>query len=1114
MTVRPRTLIVVVLVVLLLTLGILAFPLLYDPAGVKQFLLGQVEQQLGRKIEVGRTRLEVFPRIRLELTDVVIRDLDPSQVFFTADRLDLVLRAYSLLRQQVVGKRLLLERPRLKLRRDAEGRWNFSGSPEQAGESLGDPLGLLLRIRDSTITDGQVVLIDEFRPDGPRSMNIDGLHAKLEVGPRGTQADLELRGMIATGAQPSTFMLAGRIAERAPTVRISSEEGGHLPALTFDGAAEANQLDIRQLADFFGPRPVPARVHGVLNVHGQISIAPGIIGYDMVLSKMKAEVERLSITGQASVSGLMAAQPTFSLTFSSSQISLDELLTRFPIQWLPATIQTALIERELAGSVEVVTATVTGSTTPQPRFSLTGEFQVRDGRMVVGQDRTLIQQLSGTVFVEPDRVRVAELSGSYGPMRITAGKALVSPLEVDPWLELEVRGELGAADLVATLAKGIKVPPIARGFAELSDVKGQSQIALSIGGSLKDPDQLRINRAEVLAQDVWLRTPRLKERIVDLNGRFLYSKTGVEFDKLGGRLGRTMFEIGGGISFGQPSLYQDFTVRARGEIAQILQMFELELPAALAWQGMASGSGILTGPVDSPRLKSVVDLRETDFSVPDWVHKPAGTSASIEFEGALGPDAGAAVDRLELVLPPFRLAAKGKVRWANGFAVDAALVSGPVSLAGLPQGMTVGPFKDGIIEVSLDVKGKGADWRAWQTNGWVALTDGLVAPKGVEHTLTDLYLRLKIMRSVADIKRLAFKIKESDVRLAGIVRNWTRSPLFNLEIESAQLDLDLLIPKGRRSPIRDFLELLAESSRVMAAVSIDRGVYKTLTFTGLTCRLNIKNGALDVDRISADTEDGHLAGRLVVALPRDKTAEVDVSYRVSGLPVEKLIEITGTESRMIVGSLSASGTFRGNDGDPLGFVHSLDGKSEFLLENGHIRKGTIVPKIITILNLPTLLQGKVDLNKDGFPFDRIIGSFSLSNGILTEDNLVIDSPVMKMSAAGNYDIADDHVNAVVVVSPFGSYSQLLKSIPLFGKLFKGEREGTALFEVKGSLRDPDVTYMPLRSFAKGMTGLAQLAFDVLRNTLMLPKEIVSPSDEPSDAGRHGKNDDRPEPRLP
>jgi hypothetical protein len=92
----------------------------------------------------------------------------------------------------------------------------------------------------------------------------------------------------------------------------------------------------------------------------------------------------------------------------------------------------------------------------------------------------------------------------------------------------------------------------------------------------------------------------------------------------------------------------------------------------------------------------------------------------------------------------------------------------------------------------------------------------------------------------------------------------------------------------------------------------------------------------------------------------------------------------------------------------------------------------------------------------------------------------------------------DRLEFVVAVSPFGSYAQLLKSIPLFGRLFAGERKGidTALFEVKGPLKDPSVNYLSLRSFATGLTGLAQLAFDVLKNAIMLPKDLIAPEAEP------------------
>ena len=56
----------------------------------------------------------------------------------------------------------------------------------------------------------------------------------------------------------------------------------------------------------------------------------------------------------------------------------------------------------------------------------------------------------------------------------------------------------------------------------------------------------------------------------------------------------------------------------------------------------------------------------------------------------------------------------------------------------------------------------------------------------------------------------------------------------------------------------------------------------------------------------------------------------------------------------------------------------------------------------------------------------------------------------------------------------------------------GDRKGlaTALFQVKGSIDDPEVTYLPMKSFTTGLTGVAQLAFDLLKNTVMLPIDIL------------------------
>ena len=201
----------------------------------------------------------------------------------------------------------------------------------------------------------------------------------------------------------------------------------------------------------------------------------------------------------------------------------------------------------------------------------------------------------------------------------------------------------------------------------------------------------------------------------------------------------------------------------------------------------------------------------------------------------------------------------------------------------------------------------------------------------------------------------------------------------------------------------------------------------------------------------------------------------------------------------LTGDLKLSGVLRGHGRNPHGVLPTFNGKTELMAQEGRILKSEkrAIWKILSILNLPSVLLGKVDLDKDGLPYNRITATVTIQNGLVKTQNLIIDSPVLKISSVGNYDMPTDQLDMIWAVSPFGSYSQFLKSIPLFGRLVAGDRKGlaTAMFQVKGSIDDPQVTYMPMKSFTTGLTGVAQLAFDLLKNTVMLPIDILTPQEE-------------------
>ena len=94
-----------------------------------------------------------------------------------------------------------------------------------------------------------------------------------------------------------------------------------------------------------------------------------------------------------------------------------------------------------------------------------------------------------------------------------------------------------------------------------------------------------------------------------------------------------------------------------------------------------------------------------------------------------------------------------------------------MALSSVPEWIAKGGFEAGNLELSLDVKGKDRDWRTWKTTGWLALSNGLVKAKG-SAPIQDLYVRLLLARDIAELKRLSFRLQDSDVTLEGTIRNW------------------------------------------------------------------------------------------------------------------------------------------------------------------------------------------------------------------------------------------------------------------------------------------------------------------------------------------------------
>ena len=1093
---------VVVALIACLVIGGAAFlwfsPYLTGEDYLKDFFLHQLEQNLGRKIDVHRVKLVLFPKIRLEMTQIVIHDRNQEGVLLSAKKLDLVLRLVPLLRKQVVGKRLLIEEPMLTLRRDRSGHWNLLDRDQPIPASDEEALQMLtrvFRIREATLVNGTVIVIDEARPDGPRTLKLQSVEAALEIFLERGQADLHVSASHQSAQGHSAMSLSGTF-RKAEQQTLALDEAKRLSfPIQFDGLVETANLSLRDAADFFGPRPIPELLHGRVNARSSIKIFPGVAGYDVLLSDLTGNMEQLSVTGKASLSGLLAPQPTFAVTFSSSPVQIGDLMSKIPPAWIHPQLPAVMEERQIKGVIEVLSATVTGSYADGPQMAVTGEFRLQKGEALLGQGRVPAKDLDAHIVVEAGRIRVSKLSGLYGTIHMTDSKGQLSFLEQGPWVEMEISGTMAAADLLQFLATTVKSELLSRVLASSRDVEGMAMPVFRLVGP---PTAVTFAGGEIKAQHVNLTSAYLPERLTALEGRFVLAEGETQFDQVTAHLGDLTVQVQGGITGGKGSIFRDLAVRISGDATHMSQLLPAKsLPQGMI-EGLASAIVVVTGAASTPHLRGEVGLTEARVTLPSILEKPTGAPVTITFEGDIPPSKAVTLTRLEIAAPPLRLPVKGKIQFGDKFSIDAALATGTVALSSVPEWIAKGGFEAGNLELSLDIKGKDRDWRTWKTNGWLALSNGLLTVKGADGPIQDLYVRLLLARDTAELKRLSFRLMDSDLTLEGTMRNWTTKPLITAKLESNQMDIDLLIPKGERAPIRDLLEWLAATSRVHATASMARGHYKHLKFGALSARMTILDGVLDLDRLSGQSTNGEIAGRIVVQLPRGEPADAEISLRATGLLVEDIYRLAGSKQGGVTGEARVTGTVRGHGRNPHGIYPTLNGKTDMLLENGRIFKSEerAIWKIISILNLPAVLQGKVDLEKEGLPYNKITATLTMRNGLFETENLIIDSPIVKITAAGNYDLPTDQVDMVWAVSPFGSYSQFLKTIPLFGRLFAGERKGvaTAMFSVKGALEDPEVTYMPMKSFATGVTGLAQLAVDLLKNTVMLPIDLVTPDE--------------------
>jgi hypothetical protein len=128
------------------------------------------------------------------------------------------------------------------------------------------------------------------------------------------------------------------------------------------------------------------------------------------------------------------------------------------------------------------------------------------------------------------------------------------------------------------------------------------------------------------------------------------------------------------------------------------------------------------------------------------------------------------------------------------------------------------------------------------------------------------------------------------------------------------------------------------------------------------------------------------------------------------------------------------------------------------------------PAMVSLLTVASLAGINDSMKGEGIRFSRLVGAFTLTDGIMETDLLQAFGSAVGLTARGKIDFDQSQVDLEGTLVPAYSLNRVLSSIPLLGPILTG-REGEGMFAVTyrmtGKLDNPKVDANPLSALAPG-----------------------------------------------
>jgi AsmA protein len=593
---KPLKILAAVGIVLLLlgaALAILA-RLLITPERIKGVILPKAESALNRPVSLESIEISLFSGITLN--QLVVQEKTGNEPFIAAEKVVLRYRLWPLLFKRVVIDEIRLVTPRIRIERQADGRFNFSdlleeGKKEQAEptkEERSEPVDLL--VSRVELSNGRLLFIDHrsgaatpFRQE-VNELNVSAREISLgkefpfNFGARVNEGMLKGEGAVNLQTQAGRIVFTIADLDLAPFAPYYREK---IPAqinalrLNLKVEAEGGREALKSRGEVtFAPvdLSLPRKDKGPLTIRNAVLNLDYAIAADLKTAILEIEKATLAFNGiPLEIAGRVedyAAAPKVNL-----RLTLPELIVEETIKRLPPEPLASLAELQPAGKLSGYFQLV-GTVSEPKKLLREGELQLASVSVLLNGVRP---NLIGTLKIAGDSLRSENLQVQLGENRAAIDLQMENLLGEIIRVRSNVRAERFALD---PLLQGSAAPVAATAspaqkketFPLVLPVEAEGSVAIG----------------ETVYKGLSIR---------DFDLRYRLQKNVLTVERLNGKVANGTFAVTGNTDLGRKLPPSSVRLNLQGiEADPLLRAFYPKMAGtvfgALNFQGTAHGEGM------------------------------------------------------------------------------------------------------------------------------------------------------------------------------------------------------------------------------------------------------------------------------------------------------------------------------------------------------------------------------------------------------------------------------------------------------------------------------------------------------------------------------------------